>query len=73
MDETQQLDSLLLTPLQRMTAQERIAEICRILATGLLRARAKGKLPVATSAPPKARATPTRASRRRGWAGSRVV
>jgi len=66
-------DSLLLDPLQRMTAQERIAEICRILAAGLLRARAKGALQAPVLKPSKKRANSKERMRRRSWAGSRAV
>jgi hypothetical protein len=66
-------ESLLLDPFQRMTAQERIAEICRILAAGLIRARAKGTLPAPILKPPKGRAKSKEPKRYRSWAGSRVV
>jgi hypothetical protein len=64
---------LLLDPFHCMTAQQRITEICRILAAGLLRARAKGTLPVVTPEPLQRRAKPKNGKRHRGWAGSRVI
>jgi hypothetical protein len=63
--------NLLLDPLRQMTAEQRIAEICRILAGGLLRAQAKGTLPPASA--PFQPAKPRLRGRRRGWAGSRTV
>lgn len=71
--DNQHFESLLLDPLQRMTVQERIAEICRILAVGLLRARARGTFPAPAPEPPKKRVPSKERRGRRSWAGCRVV
>ena len=52
-------------PFDTMSAERRIAEISRLLAAGLLRARAKGALPAAEPAAPKRRAS--RARKRDHW------
>jgi len=54
------LHRLITVPFARMSAQGRIAEICRILAAGLLRARAKGILRQTEPVAPKRRAARAR-------------
>ena len=62
---------LITDPVEKMSAQERIAEISQILAAGLLRARAKGILPVLEQVASKRQATRVRKRDRQIASGSR--